>query len=139
MTSPPCEEGPTEVVPAVAVQSASSEPPQPCHELPCPTPLELNKSHLRPLCPLGKENNGEPLEDKVCQSQVSGSVLFKSKLECGSNRGSDKTIPPFVSCLEEGPVIVELPSASGLPGESGDLEATPQVELQQEMPSVPAD
>jgi len=63
--------------------------------------------------------------------------LFKSKLDCGSNRGSDKASPPFVSCLE-GPVIVEQPSASGLPGESGDLEATPQVGLQQETPSGPS-
>ena len=35
-------------------------------------------------------------------------------------------------------MIVEQPSASGLPGESGDLEATPQVGLQQETPSGPS-
>ena len=80
----------------------------------------------------------ETLEDKACQSKVSESVLFKSKLDCGSNRGSNKASPSFVSCLEKGPVIVEQPSASGLPGESGDLEATPQVGLQQETPSGPS-
>ena len=34
---------------------------------------------------------------------------------------------------------MEQPSASGLPGESGDLEATPLVGLQQETPSGPSD
>ena len=110
MTSPPGEEGPTEVVPAM--QGASSEPPQLCHELPCPTPLELNKSHLHPLYPLGKENGGETLEDKAFQSQVSDLVLFKSKLDCGSFRGSKKASPPFVACLKEGSMIVKQPSAS---------------------------
>ena len=51
------------------------------HELPCPTPLELGKSHLHPLYPLGKEDDGETLEDRACKSQVSDSALFKSKLE----------------------------------------------------------
>ena len=36
VTSPPGEERPTELV--LAVQGASPEPLQPCHELPCPTP-----------------------------------------------------------------------------------------------------
>ena len=74
MTSPPGEEGPTELV--LAVQGASPEPPQPCHELPCPTPLELINSHLRPLSSLGKENVGETLEDKAIQGLVSESVLL---------------------------------------------------------------
>ena len=82
VTLPPGEEGPKEVV--HAVQSASSETPQPCHEQPCPTPLELNKSHLRPLYPLGKENDGETLEDKACQNKVSESALFESKHGCGT-------------------------------------------------------
>ena len=36
-------------------------------------------------------------------------------------------------------MIVEQPSASGLPGESGDLEVTPQVSLKQETPGGSSD
>ena len=73
VTSPPGEEGPTEVVPAVAVQSASLNfSTQVCTTM--SDPLELNKSHMRPLYPLGKEDDGETLEDKAYQGQVSESA-----------------------------------------------------------------
>ena len=93
VTSPPGEEGPTELV--LAVQGASPEPPQPCHELPYPTPLELISPHLRPLSSLGKENVGEKLEDEAIKGLVSESVLLTSKLDAVPTEDQPKQVHHF--------------------------------------------
>ena len=107
VTSPPGEEGPTEGV--HALQITSPEPPQPCHESPYPSLHELNKRHLYPKPPSGREDDGET-QDKTCQSQVSESALFESELDCASDSGSNKASAPLGHLEGERSRIVSHPS-----------------------------